>query len=93
MFWFVLRKAGSVNHYISILSPDYHCLLFLPTTYYSLVSQVYNKDQYLFPEGGRELFNPQVERGGVSFMPALPKTVFLKPGAGADVCQVAAQCR
>lgn len=53
------------------------------------MSQVYHKDQYLFPEGRRELFNPQVERGGVSFMPALPKTVFLKQEAGADkdVCQ------
>lgn len=66
------------------MSPDYCYLPFLSTVYYSLTSWVYHKDQYLFPEGGQEFFYPPVERGGVSFMPALSKTVFLKEEIGAD---------
>lgn len=71
------------------MSPDYRYLPFLSTVYYSLTSWVYCKDQYLFPEGRREFFYPPVERGGVSFMPALSKTVFLKQGmrSDKDACQ------
>lgn len=41
------------------------------------------------PEGGQQFFYPPVERGGVSFMPTLSKTVFLRQGTRADkdACQ------
>lgn len=93
MFWFVLRKAASLNHYISIMSPDYHYLLFLSTAYHSLTSWVYRKDQYLCPEGGLEIFYAVVESGGVLFMPALSKPVFLKEETGADKDACQSQCR
>lgn len=93
MFRFVLRKAASVNHSISIMSPDYRYLPFLSTAYYSLTSWVYHRDHYLLPEGGQEFFHPPVERGGVMFMPALSKTPFLKQGTGTETDKDACQSR
>jgi len=89
MFWFPLRKAASVSHYISVMSPDYRYLPSLSTLYYSLTSWLYHKDHYLFPEGRQEFFYPPVESGGVSSIPAVSKTVFLKQGIRADknACQ------
>lgn len=84
VFWFVLGKAASMNHHISITSPNYHYLAFLSITYYSLTSWVHHKDQYSFPESGWEFFHHPVERGAASFMTALSKTVFLKQGTRTD---------
>lgn len=84
VFWFVLRKAASMNHHISIMSPNYHYLPFLSTTYYSLISWVYHKDRYSFSEGVWEFFHHPVESVAVLFMPALSKTAFLKQGTRTD---------